>query len=288
MRNRSGKHTEEANARYPRHSFRAKIPLLVLATAITGSLLPVNVLAFETESPETEFVRLVAESQKQAAIEKEEAKTLLFQAPEATALTVEGETALKEHYVEKYMPVEGCSLIEELPVTSNIDYVAPQPKAKPAPKLAPAVAPRIETVPKAEAPGKAKPTANSPTIAMTADERYWLEKLVEAESAGESYEGKVAVASIIANRVELKEFPNSVMAVIKAPKQFSPFMDGSIHRRTPSAETIQAVAQVFDEGNRNISQDTAFFCTTAIAPYSWISKNKPFVKTIGNHNFYLK
>src|SRR5690606_618018 len=96
---------------------------------------------------------------------------------------------------------------------------------------------------------------NASAIAMSADERYWLEKLVEAESAGESFEGKVAVASVIANRVELKEFPNTVMGVIKAPKQFSPFMDGSIHRRTPSADTLKAVALVFDQGQRNVSKD---------------------------------
>lgn len=272
--------------------------------------MPMNVLAFETESTIVETKELQVTGER---IQKKEAKDLLFQAPEATALTVEGEQELKEHYVEKYMPIEGCSLTEELPKTSDINYVPPKPKPKPKPvvkskppvkptpkptvvvkavkkKVEVKVAAPKEPVVVKEKVEKAKTVEpiHASAISMSADERFWLEKLVEAESAGESFEGKVAVASVIANRVELKEFPNSVMGVIKAPKQFSPFMDGSIHRRTPSAETLKAVALVFDQGQRNVSKDTAFFCTTAIAPYSWIGKNKPLVKTIGNHNFYLK
>lgn len=255
-----------------------------------------------------------------------EAEKLLYQAPEATALTENGEKELNEHYVEKYMPVEGCSLVEELPKTSDINYVPPKPKVKVKPK------PKMKRTPKTHSPQKnrekktikrvAKATSlktharhvkkqlvspQAPTtqvastassvdeavikgnpISMTPEEREWLEKLVEAESGGEPYQGRVAVATVIANRVEMDVFPNNVMDVITAKNQFSPFIDGSVHSKIPSAETKRAVAEVFDEGIRSLSSDTAYFCTTAIAPNSWIGKTRPFVKTIGNHSFYLK
>lgn len=248
-------------------------------------------------------------------IVKEEAKELLFHAPEASALTVAGEEALKEHYVEKYMPIEGCSLVEELPITSDINYVPPKPKPKPKPKpvkkvvkktmtkkVEKAAVKKVEKTveknvkePVVKAVGKKtetaqepKPAVKSPAMPMTDEERYWLEKLVEAESANESFEGKVAVASVIANRVEMPEFPNTVMSVIRAPNQFSPFIDGSINRRTASADSKRAVAQVFDEGIRNLPSDVGFFCTTAIAPHSWIGQTKTLHSVIGNHSFYLK
>jgi N-acetylmuramoyl-L-alanine amidase len=277
------------------------MPFVLLTLGIIGCMAPVNVLASSGDGKEV-LVETRKLSVKQEEKQVKEAKELLFRAPEATPLTIEGEEALKEHYVEKYMPVEGCSLIEELPATSDINYVPPKPKPKPKPveketpkavekKIEKAVEKQVETK-KVEKTSekKAEPTnefAGYP-ISMTDDERYWLEKLVEAESAGESYEGKVAVASVIANRVEMKEFPNTVMGVIRAPKQFSPFMDGSIERRIPSEDSLRAVAQVFDEGNRNLPHDIGFFCTTEIAPHSWIGKTKPLYKVIGNHSFFLK
>lgn len=249
---------------------------------------------------------------------KAEAEKLLYQAPEATALTENGEKELNEHYVEKYMPVEGCSLVEELPKTSDINYVPPKPKVKKTTNTHLSQKKREQKTIKRV--GKATSLKNparhvkkqlvspqSPTtqvastddavdeavikgnpISMTPEEREWLEKLVEAESGGEPYEGRVAVATVIANRVEMDVFPNNVMDVITAKNQFSPFIDGSVHSKIPSAETKRAVTEVFDEGVRSLSSDTAYFCTTAIAPNSWIGKTRPFVKTIGNHSFYLK
>lgn len=302
MKKNVEKKLEEVNIDYTRNSLWAKIPLYLMATVMASSLVPMNAFAFERDLTIAEMKQVQMENQKSVKKDKEEAKELLFQAPEATPLTVEGEEVLKEHYVEKYMPVEGCSLTEELPVTSDINYVPPKPKVRVVEKEAVVQKAEVKVAVQEKAPVKAKAKVkvakkvavaksapvNGSAISMTADERYWLEKLVEAESAGESFEGKLAVATVIANRVELKEFPNTVMGVIRAPKQFSPFMDGSINRRIPSADTLKAVAMVFDQGHRNVSKDTAFFCTTEIAPYSWISKNKAFDKTIGNHNFYMK
>ncbi|PES55464.1 sporulation protein [Bacillus cereus] len=124
------------------------------------------------------------------------------------------------------------------------------------------------------------------SIEMTEDERYWLEKLVEAEAADEPYEGKVAVATTIAYRVDDKtEFPDTVMEVIKAPKQYSPWMDGAIYKRTPSEETKRAVAEVFDKGVRNLPKGTVYFYDPRYAPHNWMERTRAYVTTIGNHVF---
>lgn len=53
-------------------------------------------------------------------------------------------------------------------------------------------------------------------------DRKLLANLIYCEARGESYEGKVAVASVVINRVLSERFPNTVVGVIYAPRQFAP------------------------------------------------------------------
>lgn len=133
--------------------------------------------------------------------------------------------------------------------------------------------------------------SNGRTISMSSEDRKWLEKLVEAEATGESYEGKVAVATVIANRVESSSFPNSVIGVIKAGNgrfhQFSPWDDGRIYKINPTNSTKRAVASVFDNGVRNLPSNTTYFAVESIAFDNWIGKTREYVKTIGGHAFFL-
>ena len=50
--------------------------------------------------------------------------------------------------------------------------------------------------------------------------------IIECEAGGESYTGKVAVGAVVMNRVRSPLFPNTVLEVIMAPKQFSPVGSG--------------------------------------------------------------
>lgn len=133
--------------------------------------------------------------------------------------------------------------------------------------------------------------SNGRTISMSSEDRKWLEKLVEAEATGESYEGKVAVATVIANRVESSSFPNSVIGVIKAGNgrfhQFSPWDDGRIYKINPTNSTKRAVASVFDNGVRNLPSNTTYFAVESIAFDNWIGQTREYVKTIGGHAFFL-
>ena len=58
---------------------------------------------------------------------------------------------------------------------------------------------------------------------LTQSDINLLAKLVSAESRGEPFEGKVAVASVVLNRVIDSSFPNTVSEVIFQKNAFSIF-----------------------------------------------------------------
>ncbi len=118
------------------------------------------------------------------------------------------------------------------------------------------------------------------------EDLYWLARIVQAESEGEPFEGKLAVANVVLNRKESTDFPNSVKGVIfdKAHGyQYTPVQNGAIFN-SPSPESIQAAALALD-GNNNIS-DSLYFLNSDIATSRWIVENRTFHKRIGLHDFY--
>ncbi|HZK34092.1 MAG TPA: cell wall hydrolase, partial [Bacillota bacterium] len=66
-----------------------------------------------------------------------------------------------------------------------------------------------------------------------------LAAIVNGEARGESYEGKVAVAAVVLNRIESPGFPNNIKEVVYQPKAFTCVNDGQINL-TPSFESYRA------------------------------------------------
>ncbi len=64
----------------------------------------------------------------------------------------------------------------------------------------------------------------------TAEEIDLLAALVQKEAGGESYEGKIAVANVVINRVRSVKFPNSIHEVVYAKNQFTPATNGSVDK----------------------------------------------------------
>lgn len=119
-----------------------------------------------------------------------------------------------------------------------------------------------------------------------ADEVYWLSRIISAEAGGEPMLGKIAVGNVILNRVRSPLYPNTIYGVIfdrRHGTQFSPVSFGTIYR-TPTADSVIAAKMCLD--GANISSDVLFFMNPRIATSNWISKNRPFAFTIGNHDFY--
>ena len=119
-----------------------------------------------------------------------------------------------------------------------------------------------------------------------ADDVYWLSRIISAESAGEPFRGQIAVGNVVLNRVKHPSYPSTIYGVIfdrKHGTQFSPVSMGTIYR-TPSESSVIA-AKICLEGY-SISDRILFFMNPRIATSNWISKNRPFAFTIGNHDFY--
>jgi len=120
---------------------------------------------------------------------------------------------------------------------------------------------------------------------ISKEERRLLEQLAEAEAAGESLVGKIAVINVVLNRVKSEDFPNTITEVIMQEGQFTPVANGSINN-TPSEESILAVKKAVDEGYKVFGTDILYFCNKKIATNRWMIENREEVMTIGNHTFF--
>lgn len=113
-----------------------------------------------------------------------------------------------------------------------------------------------------------------------------LEKLVMAEAGGEPYEGQLAVANVVMNRLDSEYFPDTVRKVIYEKNQFSPAMSGVINKMKPTDSVKKAVREVVVEGVRILDDDVVFFINPDKATNTWVAKTKEFYVKIGGHAFY--
>lgn len=129
--------------------------------------------------------------------------------------------------------------------------------------------------------------AGAPAAASyTEDNVYWLSRIISAESQGESLEGKLAVGTVVLNRVASPQFPNTIYGVIfdrKWGTQFTPVDVGSIYWE-PTAESVIA-AKLCLEGVR-VAGDSLYFLDPSKSRNFWVMENRPYVTTIGCHWFY--
>ena len=133
-----------------------------------------------------------------------------------------------------------------------------------------------------EVSSKSQTTETVQTAAhdVSVDDSYLLACLVEAEAGGEPYEGKLAVANVVLNRVAGY---GSISNVIYAPGQFSVVRNGRLDRALsngPSAQSQQAANDALS-GTNNVPNYT-FFCMTSVANYSRIHN----YTIIGTQIFY--
>ena len=108
--------------------------------------------------------------------------------------------------------------------------------------------------------------------------------IIQAEAGGESYAGKLAVGTVIMNRVMSSKFPNTLSGVIYQTNQFQPVRDGHlalILERGPNETCINAAREVLN-GYR--SGDWLFFMTQKWADHYGITG----YTMIGNHAFFVK
>ncbi len=118
------------------------------------------------------------------------------------------------------------------------------------------------------------------------EDLYWLSRIISAESRGEPFTGKLAVGTVVLNRVASGEFPNTVKGVIFDDRwggQFEPVRNGTVYAE-PTAESV-AAAKLCLEGVR-AAGESLYFLAPALTDNHWIMENRNYVTTIGNHWFY--
>ena len=113
--------------------------------------------------------------------------------------------------------------------------------------------------------------------AVNASDVAMLAALIQCEAGGESYEGKLAVGSVVMNRVDSSYFPDIVVGVIYQSGQFSPVASGRfavVLSSGADASCVQAATEVL-AGTRTLN------CL-------YFRRNNGLINgtVIGNHVFY--
>ena len=122
--------------------------------------------------------------------------------------------------------------------------------------------------------------------AYTSEELYWLSRIISAESRGEPLLGKIAVGTVVLNRVASGEFPDNIRDVIFDSKwgtQFQPVANGTVYDE-PTAESVLAAKLVLD--GARAAGDSLYFLAPELTDNHWTMENREFVVTIGCHWFY--
>lgn len=131
---------------------------------------------------------------------------------------------------------------------------------------------RLEEIKRQEAENTAQPV-----VSDSKSDLALLAALIECEAGGESYEGKLAVGSVVMNRVRSSYFPNTVVEVIYQKGQFTPVASGRfavVLSRGANSSCVQAAQETLAG---NITVGCLYF-----------RRNRGTIEgiIIGNHVFY--
>ncbi|MBR4033802.1 MAG: cell wall hydrolase, partial [Clostridia bacterium] len=118
------------------------------------------------------------------------------------------------------------------------------------------------------------------------EDLYWLSRIISAESRGEPFIGQLAVGTVVINRTRSDYYPDTIYEVIfdrLGGVQFTPASTGSVYR-DPTESSILA-AKLCLEGF-SLDEGILFFFNSKLAAGSWITSNRTYTMTVGQHDFY--
>ncbi|MFC4711597.1 cell wall hydrolase [Planococcus dechangensis] len=108
-----------------------------------------------------------------------------------------------------------------------------------------------------------------------------MARTVYGEARGERFEGQVAVAAVIKNRVKSNAFPNSTYGVIFQRNAFTAVNDGQ-YWLTPNASAYRAVREATKGSDP--SAGATYYYNPVTATNQWIF-TRTTIKKIGKHVF---
>lgn len=189
------------------------------------------------------------------------------------AVTYEGETAyLSSDFVSvDYELGEAISIQEEqAAIQAAAEEAARQERAK------------QEAAASAVAKSKVMETVQRDSVAASDDDIYLLACLIHMEAAWEPYEGQLAVANVVLNRLKAG-YGSSISEVIYARGQFSGANSGALAQilaSGPNQSCITAAVEAFS-GVNNIGDYRNFIAASYASTGSYSEYT-----LIGNHCFY--
>ncbi len=124
-----------------------------------------------------------------------------------------------------------------------------------------------------------------PNSSVSTADKELMGRLVHAEAGGEPYAGKVAVATVILNRADNPNFPQTVRDVVyqnhNGHYAFTPVQNGSINQPADS-DSKRAVNEAL--ALRGQGSGSLYFYNPKTITDGWIL-SRPVTVTIGNHRF---
>lgn len=117
------------------------------------------------------------------------------------------------------------------------------------------------------------------------NELQLLARCVNGEARGEPYEGQVAVAAVILNRVESPSFPNSIAGVIYQPGAFTAVTDGQINVPIDTASSVYRACQEAMNGT-DPTGGAIYYYNPEKTTNQWIY-SRQVVTVIGKHRFAI-
>lgn len=124
---------------------------------------------------------------------------------------------------------------------------------------------------------------NTQQTSQSSSDLYVLAKCVYAEARGEPYEGQVAVAAVILNRVKSPDFPNTIAGVVYQPWAFTAVNDGQINLE-PDNTAYSAARDAMNGWDPTYG--CLYYYNASTATSKWIF-SRTTVVTIGNHVFAI-
>lgn len=123
-----------------------------------------------------------------------------------------------------------------------------------------------------------EPTEAPVRFYLSASERDTVERVVMAESGGESFDGQMLVAQCILNAAEKEGVQPSEAVVIYSYTS---------NRPDPTQSVKDAVAAVFDRGEVAIDAPVMYFYNPALVTSDW-HESQIFVAEVGGHRFFAE
>ena len=120
-------------------------------------------------------------------------------------------------------------------------------------------------------------------IGVSESDNQLLARAVNGEARGEPYEGQVAVAAVILNRVKHSSFPNTIAGVIYQTGAFTAVSDGQINVPIDPNSTVYKACKDALNG-WDPSGGAIYYFNPNTATSSWIW-SRPLIKVIGKHRF---